>query len=350
MTATQQFSDQYAALSALTETTSGIDFATTRAGFVAPLTDLGLMSFAGADAVSFLHRQLTNDVEHLDPLHARLAGYCTAQGRLLATFLMWKSGEQILLQLPLDIQPALQKRLQMYVLRDKVKLTDASADWILLGLGGAAATEVLAQWFAPMPAEPYAKVDNEHGSLIRVADAFDAPRYQWITTADIASKVWPILRASLKLATKDIWHLADINAGVPQITTATQEKFVAQMVNFEILGGVNFKKGCYPGQEVIARSHYLGKNKRRMLAAAIDLLNSDVAAVAGTELYADADPSQPCGMIVNAERRNGDLVDCLVSIRIPVPNEGAVHLGSPQGPSLHFKPLPYALPEENERP
>jgi len=344
MTATQQYSDYHAASTSLAANPPLIDLAAMRAGFVAPLTDLGLMAFSGADAVSFLQRQLTNDVEHMHAAEARLAGYCTAQGRLLASFLMWKAGDEIVLQLPRELQPTIQKRLQMYVLRDKVKITDADSDEVVLGLGGTAAADALAPWFASLPSEPYAKVDGEHGSLIRVADALDAPRYQWVASAETIAKAWPSLLASLKPLANNAWRLTDIDAGIPQITVATQEKFVAQMVNFELIGGVNFKKGCYPGQEIVARTQYIGKARRRMMAASITLPSGDVAA--GTDVYSSDDPSQPYGTIVNAERSRTEQINCLVSIRIPVAEGIAIHLGSATGAILSFKPLPYPLPSD----
>jgi tRNA-modifying protein YgfZ len=347
MTATQQFTDYHAVSANLNRSNPTIELDALHAGFVAPLTDLGLMTLSGADAVSFLQRQLTNDVEHMLATEARLAGYCTAQGRLLASFLTWKSGDDILLQLPRELLPAMQKRLQKFVLRDKVKISDVSDEYVLLGLGGAAAADTLAPWFAQLPAEPYGRVDSEHGTLIRVADAFDAPRYQWISSAETIGKAWSALTTRLKSLANNVWRLADIDAGIPQITSATQEMFVAQMVNFEIVGGVSFKKGCYPGQEVVARTQYLGKARRRMLAASIALPDSDVAA--GTEVFFDDGPSQPCGTIVNAERSSREQIELLVSIRIPLPSGATVHHGSATGPLLHFKPLPYSLPDDSTR-
>lgn len=335
MTATQQFPEIPGA--------GAIDLATLRAGFVTPLSSFGLMAFSGADAVSFLHRQLTNDVEHLRSDEARLAGYCTPQGRLLATFLMWKSTGQVLLQVPRELQSSLQKRLQLYVLRDKVKIVDA-AERTQIGLGGAAAAATLTPWFAALPAEPYAKVESEHGTLIRVADAFGAPRYLWLADAASIAGYWPALIAALKPMADNAWRLADIDAGVPQIMAATQEKFVAQMLNYELIGGVNFKKGCYPGQEIIARTQYRGKTPRRMLAATIEW--PDGTASAGDEVYAEDDPTQPCGNVVNAERGEAGRIHCLVSLRFPVAGSTTVHLGSASGPALRFVPLPYPLPEE----
>jgi tRNA-modifying protein YgfZ len=315
-----------------------------QAGFVVPLTDLGLISASGDDASHFLHGQLTNDVEHLGPSQAQLAGYCSAKGRLLATPLMWKSSDAIVLQVPRDILPALQKRLQMFVLRAKVKLADISDQYPQLGLGGQAAASALSKWFPVLPAAPYAKVDTEQGTLIRVADAFDVPRYVWIASLEMAKNVWPELSRQLKPAGTDTWHLTSIRAGVPQITLPTQEQFVPQMINFEIIGGVNFKKGCYPGQEIVARSQYLGKLKRRMMLASVDM--PEGAPAAGTEVFSSADPSQPCGMIVNAAANGSKQFDCLVELKIAALDDGEVRLGGADGPALQFRSLPYALPLE----
>lgn len=309
-------------------------------GFIAPAVDLGLIALTGDDAATFLHNQVTNDVEHLGLHEARLAGYCSPKGRLLATFLMWKSADAIMLQLPRQILPAVQKRLQMFVLRAKAKLNDVTDTHAVLGLGGQPAVDLLQKWFPVLPAAPFTKTDGDTGTLIRVADAFGQPRYQWIVSVETAQQIWPDLTKTLTPVSTSIWRLTEIHAGVPQITQATQEQFVPQMINFELIGGVNFKKGCYPGQEIVARSQYLGKLKRRMLLASVD----SSAVSAGMEIFSSTDPEQPCGMIVNAERNLQGGADCLAEIKIAATEDGTVHLGTVQGPVLKFIPLPYALP------
>lgn len=311
------------------------------AGFVVPLIELGLISATGEDAAHFLHSQLTNDVEHLGFAEARLAGYCSPKGRLLATLLIWKSADAVLLQLPRQIQPAVQKRLQMFVLRSKAGLTDVTDSHVILGLAGQPAAIALAQWFADLPQTAYVKAESDAGTLIRLADASGVPRYQWITTVDIAQNAWPKLVMMLKPVGEHAWRLTDIEAGIPLITQPTQEQFVPQMINFEAIGGVNFKKGCYPGQEIVARSQYLGKLKRRMMPASIDAANAEP----GMEVFSSADPEQPCGMIVNAEIRSVNQTDCLVEIKTSAMEAGTIHLGSAGGPVLRFKPLPYPLPD-----
>lgn len=321
-----------------------VTLAALQAGFVAPLADLGVIAASGEEAAGFLHNQLTNDVAHLGADEVRLAGYCTAKGRLLATFLMWKPADTIFLQLPLALQPAIQKRLQMYVMRAKVKLADLNDSRVLLGFGGQAAGAALNAWFPALPAAPYTSVSNDCGTLLRLADALDAPRYQWFASTAAAQDAWPALTAKLAAAGNSAWRWSDIQAGVPQITAPTQEQFVPQMLNLELIGGVNFKKGCYPGQEIVARMQYLGKLKRRMLAASV----SAPVVAAGMEIFSGGDPEQPCGMIVNAERSADGVFDCLVEIKIAAAAEGAIHLGTADGPALQFRALPYPLPSDPE--
>jgi folate-binding protein YgfZ len=310
-------------------------------GFVAPVTGLGLIGVAGEDAAAFLHKQLTNDVEHLGADEARLAGYCTPKGRLTATFLMWRDADNVFLQLPRAIQAPLQKRLSMFVLRDKAKLrdaTDEAQNLAVLGLGGAKAQAALRAHVPELPAAPYVKTDGAAGTVIRLADAFGSPRYLWLTSVETAAAALPALQAALVLGGADAWALSEIHAGVPQVSQPTQEQFVPQMINFELLGGVNFRKGCYPGQEIVARSQYLGKLKRRTALATLP----NAAARAGDEVFATADPDQPCGMIVNAAPNGAGGADVLVEIKLAALEQDVRH-GAAGGTALSFLPLPYAL-------
>ncbi len=311
-------------------------------GFVAVIGDQGLIAVSGDDAAPFLHNQLTNDVAHLGTDQARLAGYCTPKGRLQATLLMWRSDATVFLQLPREIQAPLQKRLAMFVMRSKATLSDASGAGtteVMLGFGGVRALQVLEQMFGSVPGTPYAKLDHALGTVIRLPDAFGAPRFEWVGSADAAQAAWPALSTALTAAGNDAWRLSEIHAGVPQVTLKTQEQFVPQMINFELLGGVNFKKGCYPGQEIVARSQYLGKLKRRTVLATID----NAEALAGDEVFAIGDPEQPCGMVVNAAPNGAGGVDALVEIKLAALEEGEVRLGSAGGAPLRFQAMPYPL-------
>ncbi|WP_426197075.1 YgfZ/GcvT domain-containing protein [Massilia sp. DWR3-1-1] len=316
-----------------------LDAAQLAAGFVAVIDGLGLIGVDGDDAASFLHNQLTNDVLHLGTGEARLAGYCSPKGRLQASMLAWRSPETVFLLLPRELQASLQKRLSMFVMRAKARLRDAGEGVVTLGVGGAGAEAALREVLGVLPGGPYGKNDSDAGTVIRVADAFGAPRFLWLTTASAARAAIDGLRARLAFGGDQAWALSSIHAGVPLITVKTQDQFVPQMVNFELLGGVNFKKGCYPGQEIVARSQYLGKLKRRTALASIG-----AQAQAGDEVFADSDPGQPCGMIVNAQPNgNGDGVDVLVELKLAVLDGAAVHLGAPGGPVLRFLTMPYPL-------
>lgn len=311
------------------------------AGFVAPVTNLGLIGVSGEEAAAFLHNQLTNDVEHLGQGEARLAGYCTPKGRLLATFLMWRDAETVYLQLPRAIQAPLQKRLTMFVLRTKARLRDATAEaasGAVLALGGAKAADALAPVAGALPDAPWGKVDGPAGTVIRLPDAFGQPRFLWLTSPDSAAAALPALRETLALGGNAAWRLSSIHAGVPEVTQPTQEQFVPQMINYELLGGVNFKKGCYPGQEIVARSQYLGKLKRRMALATLQ----DAAARAGDEVFSADDPAQPSGMIVNAAPNGLGGADVLVEIKLAALGQEVRH-GAPGGARLDFLPMPYAL-------
>jgi folate-binding protein YgfZ len=333
-------------------------------GFVAPVGNLGLIAVTGADAASFLQGQLTNDVATLSAGTVRLAGYCTPKGRLQATMTMWRTAAAvaepapaatapapsaqaaapagaIYLQLPRPMQAAFQKRLSMFVMRAKAKLidvTDEPQHAAVIGLGGARAGAALLAHVGTLPPAPNTVVMHGNGTVLRLADAFGAPRYLWLTSADSAVAALPALRATLALGGTDAWELSGIHAGIAQVTSATIEQFVPQMINFELIGGVSFKKGCYPGQEIVARSQYLGKLKRRTTLATI----ADPAAAAGMELFAEDDPAQPCGMIVNAAPNGAGGVDALVEMKLGALDQ-AVHTGSTTGARLEFLAMPYAL-------
>jgi hypothetical protein len=318
------------------------DAVRTRGAFM-PLTQFGVVDVTGDDAATFLHSQLTNDTQHLDAANARLAGYCSAKGRLLASFLTWRTGETIRLLVSKEIQPAVQKRLSMFVLRAKAKLVDASANLAVVGLAGDV-RPALSHVFDAIPDGVHVKVDGPAGSLIHVPNAAGRLRYLWIgPKADVEARL-PLLEGKLARVSPAVWDWLDIRAGEPRITQPVVEQFVPQMINFDVLGGVNFRKGCYPGQEVVARSQYRGTIKRRTSLANVAGELANVAA--GAELFHSDDPGQPCGMVVNAASAPEGGVDMLVELKLAALEAGSVHLGAADGPALTFLPLPYSLPTE----
>ncbi len=294
------------------------------------LTDWGVIRAQGEDARKFLHGQLTQDVEHLQPGAARLAGFCSAKGRLLATFVMWSpSADEVLLACSADLLPVVLKRLSMFVMRAKCKLSDASAACPLWGLVGPVGG-------VELPAAVWQLSPQDAGVWIRLPDAVGADgaasaRYLGVGTAAPAV---PALDAA-------VWAGLEVQSGVARVVAATAEQFVPQMVNLELVGGVNFQKGCYPGQEIVARSQYRGTLKRRayVFEAAADL-------APGQEIFHSADAGQPAGMVVLAGRTAGGAAVALVELKTAALDSGTLHAGSASGPLLTPAALPYAFPAE----
>lgn len=314
-----------------------------KGGAYAVLSQFGVIDANGDDAASFLHNQLTNDIQHLDVTGARLAGYCSPKGRLLASFLTWKTGETIRLLISKDLQASVQKRLSMFILRAKAKLTDDSDKLLVVGLAGDV-RDALAAKFDALPDGVHVKVDDPSGTLIRLPDAAGRLRYLWVGPKEAVEARLAALEGKLQHVAPEVWDWLDIHAGEPRITHAVSEQFVPQMVNYDVLGGVNFKKGCYPGQEVVARSQYRGTIKRRTALASVTA-GLD-AARGGIELFHSDDPGQPCGMVINAAAAPDGGVDLLAEMKLAALESGSVHLGAADGPALRFLPLPYALPTE----
>ncbi len=316
-------------------------------GHVVLLKQTGLLSLEGDDAVSFIHGQLSNDIEHLGSNQARLAAYCNPQGRMLALFNAWKSSGKVWLTIPRDILATLLKRLQMYILRAKVTISDESDNMAILGIGGEKGGEALSKWFETLPSEPFGKTENEYGVLVRVADAFGFPRYLLTIAEERLQAIESELSSTLSVCDESGWTMGDIKAGVPQITLPVQDRFIPQMVNLEQAGGLSFKKGCYPGQEVIARSQYKGTVKRRMFHGMVELPFEadppvDVNMTAGTDIVDST--GQACGTVVCSARRDNSRVDFLAVVQTEAISNDALRAEKADGPMITWIPLPYPLP------
>ena len=300
------------------------------------MPELALICAQGPDAASFLHGQLTQDVTHLDRGEARLAGYCSAKGRLQASAIVLRpQDEQVWLVTDASIQPGWLKRLKMFVLRSKVQLDDGVQATRVWGLVGQAALQVLGDLGqAPVwSSQPHAG-----GQLVRLPDVQHVPRWIWVGAPDN-----PAWLNSLPSLAQEAWSCLEVLSGIARISEATADQFVPQMVNFELVGGVNFQKGCYPGQEVVARSQYRGTVKRRAFLAVVD-----APASVAQEVFASADPGQPAGMVIlAAPAPAGDLSPAahvvLLELKLSAAAE-QVTLDAPDGPVLRFLPLPYDMP------
>jgi len=274
------------------------------------LDDWGLIRAEGPDAASFLHSQLTQSVTDLPTDAARLGGYCSAKGRLMANFvLLRESAECVALVLPLELLLGLLKRLSMFVLRAKVKLRDATGETPLWGVIGSAVPE-LPTW-------------GVQGPWLRLPDAVGHAR------------AWHLGPIDAPALPRDAWDWAEVHAGLGWVRTATAEHFVPQMLNWELVGGVNFQKGCYPGQEVVARSQYRGTVKRRT-----QLLLGGAAAPA-TELFAGDARDSAVGEVVAAARWNGEAA-LLAEVQLAAWESDAA-LTLADGTPLTRAALPYAV-------
>jgi hypothetical protein len=312
--------------------------ATAQGTVLCDLSQFGILKISGEEAQSFLHNLFSSDVKALTPQHALRSSFNTAKGRTLATFLIWRTGADYFLQLPLELTATIQKKLSMYVLRAKVKIEDASDEVVSLGLSGAHAQEVLGKLFGELPQMNLGIISTEQGRVMRISDT----RWQIDATAEQASALWDTLVQHAQPVGSPCWDWLDIRAGIPVILPQTQEQFVAQMLNLDLIGAVNFKKGCYPGQEIVARMQYLGKLKRRMYLAHLDSTDNPQP---GDELFSADMEGQASGMIVNAAPAPSGGYDVLAVVQISSRDTQTLHWKSLQGAALQFLPLPYPLPQ-----
>ncbi|MFZ2300424.1 MAG: folate-binding protein [Gallionella sp.] len=313
---------------------------TTTAGstVLCDLGQFGTLRVSGEDAQSFLQNMLSSDIREADACRAQLSSLNTPKGRMLATMLIWRNGGDYLLQLPRALCEPIRKKLSMYVLRAKVKITDASDEIVSLGLSGKNAQEILSGQFGELPQLPFGFIDAGQLGVLKFSDT----RFQVSATAQYAPTLWHALSQHAQPVGSVCWDWLSIHAGIPVILPKTQEQFVPQMANLELLGGVNFKKGCYPGQEIVARMQYLGKAKRRMYLAHLD---SSEAPQPGDELFSAEMEGQASGMIANVSPAPGSGYDVLAVVQISSRESQTVHWKSMQGDTLQFLSLPYSLPQ-----
>lgn len=300
------------------------------------LSHLGLIHFSGEDAQAFLQGQLSCDVRKIDPASAQYGSYCTPKGRMLASFLIWYDGGGYMMQLPSALRAAIQKRLSMFVLRAKVQLTDSSDTLVRIGVAGKCAAELVEEILGGVPGAHLGVIHGTQGSIVHLA----ADRFELVTTQERAPALWEHLNRDAVPAGAPCWDWLEIRAGIPAITPSTQEQFIPQMVNLEAIGGVSFHKGCYPGQEIVARTQYLGKIKRRMYLANIQ---SAKPVAAGDELFSADMAEQSSGMVVNAAPAPDGGFDVLAVIQTSSVEAGKIYWKTLDGPTLEIMPLPYSV-------
>ena len=296
----------------------------------APLAHLGVIQITGADAASFIHGQLSNDFVLLPDGGARLAALCTAKGRMQASFIgIRNNSSDIRLVCSRDLLAPTLKRLSMFVLRAKATLRDASEDFALWGLRGQACL--------PMPHNtPWTCARFGSADLVQLYPANGQARQLWMGSGGEAPPPAALLDAQQ-------WALGEVLSGVATVSAAVVEAFVPQMLNYESVDGVSFKKGCYPGQEIVARSQFRGTLKRR----AYILVGDPQASLSpGQALFSSLDAEQACGTVVQIAQAPTGQQFCIASLQTEAAAQGSLHAGSAQGPALHIVPLPYALRED----
>lgn len=304
---------------------------------IVPLTHIALIRVEGEDAAVFLHNLMSNDIKRLALHGAQYNSFNSPKGRMLASFVVWRTATGYLLQLSADLLAGIHKKLSMYVLRSKVRLSDCGNELALIGLAGPGAARALDAAGLALPPEAMSVSQGNNIQVVRL----EHDRVQIVVPVAQAADVWQRLHhAGAKPAGTMAWRWLDIRNGVPLITAVTQDEFVAQMVNFELIGGVNFQKGCYPGQEIVARTQYLGKLKKRMFLAHID---GEQMPQPGTDVYAAEFGTQSCGKLTTVAPAPDGGFDALVVTQISAFESNDVHLGAPDGARLSFGALPYTV-------
>jgi folate-binding protein YgfZ len=305
---------------------------------LADLSHLSLIRARGTDTQNFLNGQLSNDLRLLDATHSQLAAWCSPKGRMLAIFQLFRRGDDTLLQLPASLVETTLKRLKMFVLRAKVTLDRVDNELVSLGISGLEAEKLLrdAAGFAPTVVDGC----ETRNDITAIKISGPQPRFEIIAPADTARKLWDAFKNKAAPVGPPVWQWLDIMAGIPSVVPETSEAFVPQMTNLEILGGVNFKKGCYPGQEIVARMQYLGKLKQRLYRAHFE---GNATPRPGDAIFAPDFPGQSAGTVVVAQSAPDNGFDLLAVIQISSAEVGDLHLGSGKGPVISLESLPYSV-------
>jgi len=310
---------------------------------ITDLSHFSIVKVNGDDAETFLQGQLTNDIQQLDEHSSQLSGYCNQKGRMLASFRIYKKQNDLFLLIPQELYEDTFKRLRMYVMRSKVEFNNCSEDYVSIGVSGPNADSELEAQLKSIPQDVDQVTHSNELSIIKLAGT--QPRYQITGPIEQMIELWQNLDVDAAPVGKDVWNLLDIRAGIPTIYLPTVEAFVPQMVNLELINGVSFKKGCYTGQEIVARMHFLGKLKRRMYRIHID---TDEPVLPGTALFSpDSTSGQGTGSIVVAAPASSDKgTEALAVMQISESQNTNLKLNDNNGPSIRVLEIPYEFPAE----
>lgn len=310
------------------------------------LSHFALVSARGDDSVTFLQGQLSNDVREVSETHHQLSSYNSPKGRMLALFRLFQHEGSYLLRLPQSILAPTLKRLQMFVLMSKVTLEDVSDKVLRFGLSGPNAESLLKAQLGDIPETVDSALSHHGVTVLRIAGP--QPRFELYGGIEAMQSLWQALASAAKPVGAECWDLLDIHAGLPNVYPQTIEAFVPQMVNLQRVNGISFKKGCYTGQEIVARMQYLGKLKRRMYFAHAE---TDSLPQPGDELTSPQSSSgQGTGKVVTAAHSPEGGIDMLCVIEIAAADSGEVHLGEGSGAALSLQTPPYGFDPQKESP
>jgi len=318
--------------------TTNTDPFDTHQDYCCDCSHLGVIRVSGDDAFDFLHGQFTNDLNLVNKETSQLSSYCNPKGRMLAIFRIIKKEDDYFLLMRRDVIEVVLKKLTMFKLMAKVELIDVSDELVVFGVSGANSVALLNKNNIHEPEKPEQVTTQQNITAINLAG--ENPRTLIISPPEDAIKIWQALTETCEQTSFKTWELIDIQNGIPQVTAETSEAFIPQMVNLELIGGVNFQKGCYPGQEIVARTHYLGKPNRRMYRINID---SEVCPKAGTNIFSKADGEQAVGKIVNAQNNGSNSCDALAVLRTEKEESNDMHLENQEDTQIKIVALPYSL-------
>ena len=305
------------------------------------LSQYSTLVIAGDDAASFMQGQFTNDVDKVDDDNSQLSGFCNKKGRMIANFRLFRYQQNYFLSVKNDLVDLSIEHLQNYILRAHVAVQDVSEQLIHLGISGVSATELLAPFIDPINEEADGVSHNENYIVIRVAGL--QPRYEIFCSLEHAKTLWEKLSANVEIVNSSSWDYLNIQAGIPYIDSHSSGEFVPQMANMDLINGVSFTKGCFTGQEIVARMHYLGKLKKRCYKIHID---GEDKPDAGDKLFAEnARAGQNTGAVIQAEKNPGSGFDALAVIQV-ADIESKLFLNDADGPGVTVKELPYSFESE----
>ena len=310
---------------------------------LADLSHYALIEASGDDVVDFLQGQLTNDIKLVTENAGQLSAYCNPKGRILANFRIFKRNDSYFLRLRSNIAETTLKRLCMFVMRSKVELLDKSDDLSRMGIAGDNSSKTLSYIFKNLPENTDDSSTENEITLIKLAGPL--PRYEAHGPIDKIKELWQKLQNDAVAIGENSWNLLTIRAAIPEIVSETVEAFVPQMVNLQAINSLSFTKGCYPGQEVVARMHYLGKLKRRLF---IGSTKGDTLPVPGQSIMTSDENEQKVGQIVTASWLKDKSVEFLAVLQIEKAENETLHIGSSTGPTIQLIDLPYSL-EEHEK-